>query len=212
MCKALSNYNGNAFASAPAGTSGVAGTCAAGFEQLGAQPPTMDCGEDGEWAGTVTNACVQIKCAATTDGGASWPETPAGSPATQAIGACDSNHRAVGDVPPYRGCQADGTFDEIKNPCIRTTARICGGQRRHRQGIHIALTVCKRECLRCSHRMPRHYDAGGRRRRRDLAECQRWPRRRDRQLPPRLHRHLYSSVYCRRRCGHLASARQRLHA
>ena len=115
----------------------------AGFEQAGAQPPTMDCGADGEWTGTVTNACVQIKCAATTEGGASWPETPAGSPATQAVGACDSNHRAVGGVPPYRGCQADGTFDEIKNPCIRTNShRRGGGQRRRRQGAHDVLAGC----------------------------------------------------------------------
>ena len=117
-CPALDNFNGNVFGSVPAGSADVEGTCAPGFQLSGVPRPTMSCNEDGTWSGTVANACVQKKCAPTTEGGASWPETAAGNPPTQAVGTCDSFHRAADGVPPYRGCNINGGFEEIKNPCV----------------------------------------------------------------------------------------------
>ena len=117
-CPALDSFNGNVFSSVVAGTTNVEGSCAPGYQKDGPLHPTMDCSEDGTWSGTVSNACVQKKCASTTEGGASWPEAAAGE--SQVLGECDGNHRLADGVPSYRSCSIDGVFEAIKNPCIRT--------------------------------------------------------------------------------------------
>lgn len=80
---------------------------------------------------------AEITCAATSEGGAVWPETAAGT--VQVLGECDSNHRMADGIPPYRACSINGDFETIRNPCLRTSPHQCG--RRAAPAGVCALTV-----------------------------------------------------------------------
>ena len=63
---------------------------------------------------------AEIYCQDTTaDSGSSWQAAPAGDPATIVSGTCDDGYY-VADGAPYRGCDIDGNWQTIQNPCQRT--------------------------------------------------------------------------------------------
>ena len=70
-------------------------------------------------------------CAGTTDNNAVWPATVAGSPSTIALGACVSGYYVVAGAP-YRGCDINGAFEAVQNPCQRTCPprAVCANQPR----------------------------------------------------------------------------------
>ena len=68
----------------------------------------------------VRSRFAEIYCQDTTaDSGSSWQAAPAGDPATIVSGTCDDGYY-VADGAPYRGCDIDGNWQTIQNPCQRT--------------------------------------------------------------------------------------------
>ena len=53
------------------------------------------------------------------DSGSSWQAAPAGDPATIVSGTCDDGFY-VADGAPYRGCDINGNWQTVQNPCQST--------------------------------------------------------------------------------------------
>ena len=112
-CPALPNAEGTAFNATAAGTTAT-GSCVPGYKLAGT--PQLVCNLDGTWAAGISNPCVQVMCASVTEGSVTWPPTVAGNPPTAVSGQCASGtYVAAGQ--PYRGCDINGNFTVIKNPC-----------------------------------------------------------------------------------------------
>jgi len=119
QCPAVT-VGGSVFTATAGGATGT-GSCALGYElATGGEAPQRQCGADGTWSGDVTNACVPKTCKAgdANDGTATWTDAPAGSPATIVTGTCNAGYYARYGAP-YRGCNVDGEWQLVQNPCER---------------------------------------------------------------------------------------------
>ena len=110
---------GTVFAAAAPGL--ATGTCAPAYEPVAVdQLPRQTCLADGTWANDVASACVRKVCKGddVSDEATTWDDAPAGSPATVVTGTCNAGYYARFG-PPYRGCDADGVWQPLQNPCDR---------------------------------------------------------------------------------------------
>src|SRR5690606_32630089 len=111
---------GSVFTATAGGATGT-GSCAPGYEPAaGGAAPERQCGADGAWSGDVAHACVPKSCKAgdANDDTAEWPDAQAGSPATLVTGTCKAGYYTRYGAP-YRGCNVDGQWQPVQNPCER---------------------------------------------------------------------------------------------
>ena len=106
FCPSFQGNNAN-WPHAPAFSQSVPGECVSGYTGS----PTRDCSAYGDWL-AVSNPCTIIRCAAVTEGFATW--SAADAFATIA-GSCTTGYYGT----PRRTCGPDGAFGEIVNPCQR---------------------------------------------------------------------------------------------
>lgn len=103
---------GNAnYASADSMTSGVSGTCIAGY----GGSPKADCTVGGTW--DLKTACTRNVCSGRTENGITWPPTDSFGTAT---GSCQSGYTGA----PQRVCTATGEWsDTVVGTCTRAQLR-----------------------------------------------------------------------------------------
>ena len=77
---------------------------------------------------------AEITCAAFDDGTTTWASGVAGNPPTIIIGTCDAGYY-VKSGSPYGGCDINGNFVDVENPCIGED----GSGRTHASGASVTV-------------------------------------------------------------------------